>query len=55
MLKTSYILNSAKPIECLEKALNRLQSIKRSDEEFIVVYAGTDDISHLQLNNHWVD
>jgi len=55
MLKTSYILNSAKPHQYLEEALNRLQLMKRGDEEFIVVYAGTDDCTDLKSENPWVD
>jgi len=55
MVKTSYILNSAKPHQYLEEALNRLQLMKRSDEEFIVVYAGTDDCTDLKSENPWVD
>lgn len=55
MLKTSYILNSAKPLQYLTKALNALQPIKRADEEFVVVYAGNEDCSQLQSENPWVD
>ena len=55
MLKTSYVLNSAKPLKYLEESLNRLQPIKRGDEEFIVVYAGTDDCTDLKSENPWVD
>lgn len=55
MLKTSYILNSAKPLQYLTEALRALQPIKRADEEFVVVYAGNEDCSQLQSENPWID
>ncbi len=55
MLKTSYILTSAKPIEYMKDTLSKLEPIKRSNEEFIVVYAGADDCSCLRSDNPWID
>ena len=55
MLKSSYILVSAKPVEYLSKALSTLSPIKRDNEEFVVVYAGSEDCSQLQSENPWVD
>lgn len=53
--KASYILNSARDSDCLQTALEKLRSIKRTDEEFIVVYAGSDDVSSLRTEHDWVD
>ncbi len=53
--KASYILNSARDSDCLQTALEKLRSIKRADEEFIVVYAGSDDVSSLRTEHDWVD
>jgi tetratricopeptide (TPR) repeat protein len=55
MLKTSYILNSAKPLQYLTEALSALEPIKRADEEFVVVYAGNKDCMQLQQKNPWVN
>jgi FkbM family methyltransferase len=52
--KTSYILNSVKPSQYLSTALRKLEPLKRDDEEFIVVYAGEDEISILQETHTWV-
>ncbi len=53
--KASYILNSVRDSDCLQTALENLRSIKRADEEFIVVYAGSDDVSSLRTEHDWVD
>jgi hypothetical protein len=53
--KASYILNSARDSNCLQTALENLRSIKRADEEFIVVYAGSDDVSSLRTEHDWID
>lgn len=55
MLKASYILVSAKPVEYLSKALSALSPIKRDNEEFVVVYAGSDDCLELKTANPWID
>lgn len=55
IFKTSYVLNSNKPISFLEKALDDFSSIKRKGEEFIVIYAGKDETYHLDKKFPWVD
>ncbi len=54
-IRTSYIMNSARSLEILEKALVQLRRLKRENEEVIVVYAGDDEISALRESDSGVD